>query len=1068
MNKQERVKAAPVPWVEILKKNYAQVIFVFIAFFLVSLVSVFSHRSLTKRNLRNAAAESLRTLEANIRASLHEPEATLISSAFTIQNMILDGASNEDVLAYLTGMTEWLMAQGERVSGFNGMYGFVRNEYMDGTDWVPGADYVPAERPWYKAAKENPGQIASTPPYVDADSGEVVVSFAQELYDASGASLGVIALDVLLTKVSEDIKGLMQSYGGYGVLHDGGLRIMAHPRAEFLDMPLASVSPRFARIARELAAGREVMGAETQNAGGRRMIAFYYRLYNGWYVGMLIPKEAYYGDLYRSDMVQIILAAVLALALAYILLRLSAAKLKADVESRQKSSFLANMSHEIRTPMNAIVGMSELLLRGNLGEDERGYANDIKQAGNNLISIINDILDFSKIEAGKLEIIPGNYLLPSLVNDVVSVIRMKLVDRPIRFYTNIDAYLPNGLEGDEVRVRQILLNLLSNAAKYTERGCVSMTITAAAEADGVQAEAERVCLKVVVSDTGIGIKPEDQKKLFGEFVQVDTAKNQGVEGTGLGLAITRRLCEAMGGSISVESEYGKGSVFTAFIPQGADFSSPFAAVEEPETKKVLVYEGRLNYARSVCWSLSNMKVPHTMVTSQDAFTEALFREEWYFIFSGYGLYPQIKPLMEKEEAAFFGGKKPPLALMVEWGTEAFVPGVRFVALPVQALSIANILNGRPDRGYMEAAGGFTHARFIIPEARLLIVDDIATNLKVAEGLIAPYQAKVDACLSGAEAVELIKWNYAQGQSYDIVFMDHMMPGMDGIEAAALIRAIEGDYFKTVPIIALTANAVSGMREMFLSRGFSGFISKPIDVSKLDETLTRWIPRPKLKKSDISTPLKPPVKGRTIGFSIPGLDTAKGIAATGGALAGYKQVLAIFCQDAEDRLPLLAAPPEQTALPLFTTQVHALKSVAASIGAAELAAEAAALEAAGKAGDMAAIQAALPEFYARLKRTADAIEAALDASGVMEAENQSAHQPLAAEFRRQFETLQHALEHKDLVVVDRLLAKLETTETDAETRKTIEQISNAVLMTEFETALTITSAFLKKEYIQNGK
>jgi CheY-like chemotaxis protein/anti-sigma regulatory factor (Ser/Thr protein kinase) len=493
--------------------------------------------------------------------------------------------------------------------------------------------------------------------------------------------------------------------------------------------------------------------------------------------------------------------------------------------------------------MNAIIGMAELQLRSELSDEVRSYAQDIKQAGNNLVSIINDILDFSKIEAGKLEIVPVKYLLSSLINDSVNIIRMRIGEKPLRFFSNIDGNIPNSLTGDEVRLRQIILNLLSNAVKYSEKGHIGLTITIQKRDD------KQVWLKTAVTDTGKGIRPEDRVKLFGEFVQIDTKKNMGIEGTGLGLAITRRLCIAMGGDITVESEYGKGSTFTVIIPQGIDSDVPFAAVEEPEKKKVLVYEGRTAYAKSVCWSLKNMRVLYAMVTDFADFAAALLREEWSFVFSGYGLYEKIKPVMES--AVFHNGNRPPLALMVEFGNEPYIPDVRFISLPVQSLSIANTLNGKADsRSYFDNTGTDSVIRFSFPHARLLVVDDLATNLKVAEGLLAPYKAAVDTSLSGIQAIELVKRAVSENREYDIVFMDHMMPEMDGIETTAAIRKLEmrneelGIGRKQIPIIALTANAVSGMKEMFIEKGFNDFLAKPIDVSKLDEMLARWIPKEK--------------------------------------------------------------------------------------------------------------------------------------------------------------------------------------------------------------------------------
>ncbi|MDR2952387.1 MAG: response regulator [Treponema sp.] len=514
--------------------------------------------------------------------------------------------------------------------------------------------------------------------------------------------------------------------------------------------------------------------------------------------------------------------------------------------SRTKSEFLATMSHEIRTPLNAVLGLSEVELRKNLPESSRENIVRIYQSGSSLLRIINDILDFSKIESGKLEIVPVKYLFSSLVNDAISIIRMRLMEKPLRFFTNIDGNIPNSLIGDEVRLRQVILNLLSNAVKYSEKGHIGLTITVD------RRDEKMVWLKITVADTGKGIKPEDQAKLFSEFIQVDAKKNRGIEGTGLGLAITRRLCLLMGGDISMESEYGKGSEFTAIIPQEIESETPFALVEEPEKKKILVYEGRFVYAKSICWTLENFKVPYTMVTNIDDFANALSQEEWFYVFSGYGLFDKIKPLMERD---FILQKKPPLALMIEWGVEAYIPDVRFMSLPVQSVSIANILNGKPDsKDYVKNSGVI---QFTFPGARMLVVDDIVTNLQVAKGLLAPYLATVDTCLSGAQAVEMVKQAALENREYDIVFMDHMMPEMDGIETTAAIRAWEKErvekdsvsftegetqrnLLSQVPIIALTANALRGMKEWYLQKGFQDYLSKPITPETLDEVINKFL------------------------------------------------------------------------------------------------------------------------------------------------------------------------------------------------------------------------------------
>jgi len=706
--------------------------------------------------------------------------------------------------------------------------------------------------------------------------------------------------------------------------------------------------------------------------------------------------------------------------------------------SMSKSNFLARTSHEIRTPMNAITGMAELLLRSNLSGDARGYAQDIKNAGNNLVSIINDILDFSKIEAGKLEIVSSNYLLSSLINDTVNIIRTRLMEKPLRFFTNIDGSIPNSLSGDEPRLRQILLNLLSNGVKYSEKGYIGLTITTDRRDD------KQIWLRIIVSDTGKGIKPEDQKKLFDEFVKVDVKKNQGIEGTGLGLAITKSLCTAMGGDISMESEYGSGSVFTAIIPQGIESDEPFAMVENAGEKKVLVYEGRINYAKSVCWTLENLKVPHTMVTNQNDFAAALYREEWFYVFSGYGLYEKIEPLMNQSDESFTGGKKPPLALMIEWGTEAFIPGVRFVSIPVQSLSIANVLNGKADsKGYVESYGA---VRFIFPGARLLVVDDIATNLKVAEGLLSPYQAAVDTCTNGLQAIEMVKRAALENRGYDIIFMDHMMPEMDGIEATAVIRSLEGEYFRTVPIIALTANAVVGMREMFIGKGFNDFLSKPIDVSKLDEMLDRWIPK---KKRTIGNEDQGDVINNSLLPNIPGVDTANGISMTGGTLDKYMQVLGLFCKDVEERLPLLQKAPDVDNLYAFIIHAHSLKSVSASIGAQEISDKSAAFEAAGRAGDMVFIREKLPGFVEQLTELVKNVRAALQSNKAAAPNSES-----FAAYSTLFLELSGAIKSQKISDIKHILNTIEQQAQDSKLKEVLEQISDQILMTEFDAALKI--------------
>ncbi|MCL2193728.1 MAG: ATP-binding protein [Treponema sp.] len=513
-------------------------------------------------------------------------------------------------------------------------------------------------------------------------------------------------------------------------------------------------------------------------------------------------------------------------------IKLQEALEKAQSASRTKSEFLAKMSHEIRTPMNAIIGMAELALRSDTMDSAREHILTVKQAGTNLLSIINDILDISKVERGKLDIVPTEYHLSSLLNDVISIIRMKIVDSHLRFVVNVDSKIPNSLRGDEVRIRQVLLNLLSNAVKYTgSGGFVSLCICGEMDGEGT------VNLTIDVEDSGCGIKEEDQKILFNEYARFDREKNKDAEGTGLGLAITWHIVKAMGGNIGVRSEYGKGSTFTVIFPQTVCSNKQIGYVENAKEKNVLVYEQRDIYADSLIFAMENLGVDGMRVCDDSELLEQLAHGKYTSAFISFELY------LRNVKAIMALNTKTKMVVLTEFGETVPEKNLTVLTMPVHSVSVANILNGEQDsfsyHGNTGAVVGFT-----APEASVLVVDDILTNLKVVKGLLSPYGMQISLCKSGEMALDAIK-----AARYDIVFMDHLMPNMDGVEATARIRGLsaEDSYFAKLPIVALTANVIAGMREFFLENGFSDFMSKPVDVVRLNAVLEKWIPEEKQLK-----------------------------------------------------------------------------------------------------------------------------------------------------------------------------------------------------------------------------
>ena len=523
---------------------------------------------------------------------------------------------------------------------------------------------------------------------------------------------------------------------------------------------------------------------------------------------------------------------------------------RADMANSAKSDFLANMSHEIRTPMNAITGFAELCLR----EKNYQYAADIKAAAKNLIAIINDILDISKIEAGKLELVPSVYSVEDMLNDVISLVYVQLDGKSgIEFKIDIDKRLPKKLYGDEVRIKQILINLLGNSVKFTKAGYVGLSVRE------ISRNGDMSDIMIKVTDTGIGIKREDMSKLFSNFQQVDTKKNREIEGTGLGLSITKNLVEMMNGTVTVDSEYGKGSTFTVVLQQKIEDSS------------------------------------HISVEAAKA-----------------------APVTEEKSTVLYA-----------------------------------------------------------PDAKVLIVDDNQVNLKVTAQLLSQYGIKCSAADSGKKAIEMVRSGY-----YDLVFMDHMMPELDGVDTTKIIRSQGDAYSKGLPIIALTANAVSGAKEMFLESGLNDFISKPIQRPQLEKILAKWLPAKLVsyvgaKKSSSSyndslellgiiedTSIPEADSGQIDDFLIPNVDVKAGLELCGGNPDAYIAVMKTFVETAEESILRIETYAQNRNYKDYTTEVHGLKSSSLSIGAKELSEMARQLEMAGRSEDYKQIMYDTPTLIAR--------------------------------------------------------------------------------------------------------
>jgi signal transduction histidine kinase/DNA-binding response OmpR family regulator len=829
---------------KILRLVYAQMIIVF-ATFAVMVIATYIYASNTERqHLKQGAEDVLTYTQDSILSDLLEPEATISTIAETIRLMILRGDNFKGISEYITSLTQHILDSDEIMSYATNIYGVFDvfgGKLATGIEWSLPDDFPFEERPWYKAAVEAGGNVGVTEPYKDMAPGETtIISYARRIFDEEGNPLGIVCLDILLDRLRGYAVNTRVSKDSYGILLDKRFIVIAHPNPAYWGRALRDMNDGVS-IETDLRLGKKVSERRSFDYRGNSSVIFVRQLNNGWYLGLITPESTYYQSVKNIAGLLTVIGILMAMVLNIILIRFALAKNKADAESQQKSNFLATVSHEIRTPLNAILGIAEIQMHSKALPPEANEAlGKIHSSGYSLLGIINDILDLSKIEAGKLELTPIKYDVASLIHDTAQLNMMRIGSKPIKFELQVSPGVPSELYGDELRVKQVLNNLLSNAFKYTKNGEVVLTVSSKYE-DRVKVP--HVQLIFNVRDTGQGMTQEQIRKLFDEYSRFNMEANRTTEGIGLGMNITRRLVEMMNGGISVESELGKGSTFNVFVPQ----------------KNV-------------------------------------------------GAIPIGKEVAENLRQFRFN-------------------------------SISQMKSAQMVRDPM-------------PYGSVLIVDDVETNLYVAEGLMSPYDLLIDTADSGFAAIDKIK----AGNVYDIIFMDHMMPEMDGVETTRILRGL--GY--THPIVALTANAVRGQAEFFLANGFDEFISKPIDVRRLNALLNQLI-------RDKQSPDVIDAAQRSAPYKLPANGEIQQV-----VVSVNPDLARIFVRDAQKAVKALEAVYEKHEkfenddFQLYIVNTHAIKGALGNIGETELFEFAQKLETAGREKDLSMISTETPIFLKSLQ------------------------------------------------------------------------------------------------------
>ncbi|MBO4637245.1 MAG: response regulator [Clostridiales bacterium] len=852
-----------------MKQNWKSLVITLgVTFILMLLLVIYTTRSIYKTSfsyVHEIGEDKTSAITAELENYLEKASSVMWVTADTVDHMVNNGASDTEIIEYITRESANTEAQFDET--YTGIYGVICGNYVDGVGWTPPEGYDPTARDWYQTIVAANGQPIIVSPYVDAQTGNVIISVGKSLTDPND----VLAMDLTLSGVQETTENININGHGYGFILNYDGMVIAHNDTSLIGSYFDQTEEQREFFEKIISVGK---GNFETTIDGERCTVFVDEVHEQWHL-VVITRNSELFTVPRNLLIVNIIVSILVFGLMsmfyiigyryerkvnrrmeemkeverkreYEATVLKLEKSAADTANKAKSDFLADMSHEIRTPINAVLGMNEMILRESKDDTILDYAANIKSAGNTLLSIINTILDFSKIEDGRMNLVPVefdvNELISGLLNSISERARSKFLDLKVE----VDENIPVKLMGDDVRIAQVIMNLLTNAVKYTEKGSVTLRVLESSRKD------DRIVLHVEVEDTGIGIKEEDLDKLYISFERIEEKRNRHIEGTGLGISIVTKLLTMMGSKLNVESRYGIGSKFYFDLPLQITDSTPVGKFDEKRNS-----------------------TPKT------------------------------------------SGKK----------------------ITLRA-----------------------------PEARILVTDDNDMNRKVAFNLLKLFDIRPVLASSGKETIEILR-----KEKFDILFLDHMMPEMDGIETLKAIKdeGLIGD----MTVIALTANAVVGAREQYLEAGFDGYLSKPIDIDELEKILSECLEIEEPDDEPQVFEFAPDDGSSAAGSSLTvdhartlGLDVDAGIGYAAGDVNFYLEILKDYATDCPGRCNELTTYLKNEDWKNYNILVHSIKSGSKTVGANAVSLIARMLEESSGSGDASYVKAhhsELIEAYSEL-------------------------------------------------------------------------------------------------------